>query len=154
MLYAGSYCSLLRIRSGNSIFVIQIMFGPCRDYFWSLFSLLVTSMDQFWRAAWDSIFRLVATETWRDTEHRSAETHQSHLHEIFTVYSPTRVKFDWGPCHVSARVTQGHVTCHAAGDRVCSLDGVPSNNWVSSAGDLSHLRWAERYKVTTSSEKC
>mgnify|MGYP006863843215 CR=1 FL=1 len=138
MLYAGSYCSQLRIRSGNSIFVIQIMFGPCRDYFWSLFSLPVTSMDPFWRAAWDSIFRPLATEPAGETG-----LYRGHHRDIRVIYTrerysqfilQSRVKFDWGSCHVSH-------ACHVAGrgPRVSSLECEPSNNWVSSAGDSSPL---------------
>lgn len=84
---------------------------------------------------------------WRDRPVQGASLrYQSHLHERYSQFIlQSRVKFDWGSCHVSR-------VCHVAGrgPRVCSLDGEPSNNWVSSAGDSSPLGWWAGYKATTS----
>ncbi len=94
-----------------------------------------------YRACWRD--RPVQGASQRYDELSESSTRERERYSQFILQS--RVKFDWGSCHVSH-------ACHVAGrgPRVSSLECEPSNNWVSSAGDSSALGWWAGYKATTS----
>ena len=143
MLYAGSYCSLCSVLGLATVFLwsrlclghVEIISGRFSRWLWPLWISFEEQREiQFSGRLLPS---LLARQARTRGHHRDMMRYQSHLHErerYSQFILQSRVKFDWGSCHVSH-------ACHVAGrgPRVSSLECEPSNNWVSSAGDSSPL---------------